>query len=97
MHHLLFMFKGGSSSAITIYPIDTKICDVARPIFDILWGKESCWGHKWTPSINLGYLEILLNLLMYKKMQLDVEVSPPANRMGLRLTSTHVAFDLSDL
>ncbi len=29
-----------------------------------------------------------------KKMQLDVEVSPPANRMSLRLTLTHVTFDL---
>ncbi len=27
-------------------------------------------------------------------MQLDVEVSPPANRMSLRLTLTHMTFDL---
>ncbi len=32
-----------------------------------------------------------------EKMQLDVEVSPPANRVSLRLTLTHVTFDLSDL
>ncbi len=32
-------------------------------------------------------------------MQLDIDVSPPANIMGLRLTLTHVTFDLdpSDL
>ena len=28
-----------------------------------------------------------------KKMQLDVEVSPPANRKSLRLTLAHVIFD----
>ncbi len=27
-------------------------------------------------------------------MQLDVEVSPPANRISLRLTLTHMTFDL---
>ncbi len=29
-----------------------------------------------------------------KKMQLDVEVSPPANRISLRLTLTNMTFDL---
>ncbi len=35
----------------------------------------------------------------YKKMQLDVEVSPPANITSGSLTLTHVTFDLdrSDL
>ena len=38
-------------------------------------------------------------LQQYLKMQLDVEVSPPANRKSLRLTLAHVTFDfdLSDL
>ncbi len=33
-------------------------------------------------------------ILTEKEMQLDVEVSPPANIMSLSFTLTHITFDL---
>ncbi len=39
-------------------------------------------------------IQAMLQTLMSTKMQLDVDVSPPANIMTLRLDLTNVTFDL---